>query len=275
MEKYKTSRSAVIILRAGSLCLLIAGSGAALAADSPNSADISASVTVLADDGCQVTVGSSSHPMEMTWTRNKGVSSVEVKSSNEPVYVTVTATGGDSCHLGNNMKVRTLAGAGMEATTDDEYPSYRKSFGTKGGLWRVMPYLANAIFYTDDAAQSQGAGKISWDGPKVGPEDKVTFGSEPANQSKDTIPSPGVGNGEFVFMTDQYAVDGGAVLIDDGGNEGSFSSDNPEEVYKSARIGFGALIATDPENVNGTRSIDLASAGDQMSMSWTVYIDQE
>ncbi|EPA0076736.1 hypothetical protein ACQYI1_002617 [Enterobacter mori] len=102
----------------------------------------------------------------------------------------------------------------------------------------------------------------------------MTFGSEPATHARETISNPDLGSGEFVFMRDQYAEDGGAVLIDEGSHEGAFTSDKPEEVYKSARIGFGALIATEPENVNGTRSADLASAGDKVSMSWTVYIDQ-
>ncbi|EPA0076735.1 hypothetical protein ACQYI1_002616 [Enterobacter mori] len=160
MGKSETSRSVVTTLRVGGFCLLIAGSGAALAADSQNRADISASVMVLADDGCCVIVGSPGHPMEMTWTRKEGIPSFGVTSSTEPVYVTVTATGGDRSHLNSNMTLRTVAGAGMEETTGDDYPSLRKNFGSKGGYWRVMPYLANAMFYTDEAALNRGTGNI-------------------------------------------------------------------------------------------------------------------
>ncbi|WP_371972976.1 hypothetical protein ACB496_15285 [Lelliottia nimipressuralis] len=270
MERYKTSRSVVTALRAGSLCLLVAGS--ALAADSPSSAEISASVTVLADDGCAITVGKADHPMEMTWTRKDGASAVDVRSVNAPVYVTVTATGGDSCHLSTSMKLRTVS-TDMGDPTMDDFPSYRKNFGSKGGFWRVMPYLANAIFYTDEAASVPGAGKISWDGPTLGDEN-VTFGGEVANHAGEKVNNEGVGSGEFVFMTDQYAESGGALLIDDGQNEGGFSSDKSDEAYKSAKIGFGALIATDPESTDGTRNPDLASAADQVTMSWMVYIDQ-
>lgn len=273
MESNKVHSSVVKALQACGLCLLMSASGVTLAADDSNKVDISASVKVLADDGCAVTIGAPSHTMEMTWTRKEGVSSVLVTSGNDPVYVTLTATGGDGCQLSSKMAVRTVPGAGME-TTDDDYPSFRKSFGKRGGFWRIMPLLANAVFYTDNNTQTAGAGKISWDGPSVNQDDKVTFGSNPKNQSGAQLESPPVGEGDFVFLTDEYAEAGGGVLMDDGNNEGHFSSDKPEEVYKSAKIGFGALIATDPENINGKRSPDLASAGDPVSLSWMVYFDQ-
>lgn len=274
MKSNKVHSSVVAALQACGLCLLMSASGVALAADGSNSADISASVTVLADDGCAVTIGAPSHPMEMTWTRKKDEpSSVLVTSSHDPVYVTLTATGGDGCHLNSKMAVRTDPGAGM-VTTDDDYPSFRKSFGNRGGYWRIMPLLADTRFFLDENATTQGTGKISWDGPKVGGADDVTFGDTPKNKGGEPLESPPIGVGEFVFMTDEYVEEGGGVLIENESNVGHFSSNNDSEVYKSARIGFGALIATDPENVDGERSPELASAGDKVSMSWVVSFDQ-
>lgn len=59
----------------------------------------------------------------------------------------------------------------------------------------------------------------------------------------------------------------GVLLVDSAGNSGSFSSDTTGEVYKSAKLGFGALIATEPENFDGVPSPQLGSGGDQFTFT--------
>ncbi|MEB7884011.1 hypothetical protein [Serratia fonticola] len=273
MKKYKAPSSGTTLLRASSLCLMLAGPSVALAGS--NSAEITASVSVVSTDICSVQVSLPDNIMQMTWTRDAhGVGHAELTSTTLPAYVTVRAQGGTSCNL-NNMKLRTLAGPGMiPLTTEGDITVFRANAGSQGAFWRILPLLADARFYTDEAMAMLGSGKISWDGPKAGDVDEVTFSPQIVKPGKEVIPTASVGQGDFMFMTDEYVEAGGALLVDSAGNTGSFSSDAPSEQYKSAKLGFGALIATEPENVDGVPSPQLGSGGDTFTFSWTVYIDQ-
>lgn len=272
MKKYKAPSSGVFLLRASSLCLMLAGPSVALAG---NSADITASVSVVSTDVCGFQVLPPDHNMQMTWTRDsEGKGNAVLTSNTAPAYVTVRAEGGASCNL-NKIQLKTEVGSGMaKLTTPDDITVFRVNTGSQGAFWRILPLLADAKFYTDEAGGTQGAGVISWDGPKPGDADKVIFSNTTQKTANSSIEAPGVGDGEYIFMTDEYVVAGGALLVDSAGNPGSFSSDATEEVYKSAKLGFGALIATDPENVDGVPSPQLGSGGDQFTFTWTVYIDQ-
>lgn len=274
MKKYITPSSRVSLLRASSLCLMLAGPSVALAADDSNQAEISASVSVVATEICKIIVLPSGRNMAMTWTRDtEGVSSATLVSPTDPIYVTVKSLGGENCNV-NNLTLRTKIGDGLEQMVSDSgITYYRSKVNNQGAFWRILPYLADAKFYLDDSVNSEGSGKISWDGPTSGDGDTVSFLHEPKNKASDTIESS-AGAGKFMFMTDEYVEDGGALLVDGANSEGHFSSDKQDEQYKSARLGFGALIATDPENADGVPNPQIASGGDLVTFSWVVYIDQ-
>ncbi|MCS4267304.1 hypothetical protein [Serratia sp. BIGb0163] len=273
MKKYNTSSLRVSLLSVSSLCIMLAGSNVALAGN--NSADITASVSVVSTDICGFQVSPADKSMQMTWTREtNGQGKVELKSSGEPVYITVRAEGGGNCNL-NSIKLKTVVGPDMIPTiTDDGITVFRVRTGAMGAFWRMLPLLADAKFYTDDATHTQGQGTITWDGPKSGESDAVTFGTAPKNHASDIGDGSAVGLGGYMFMTDEYVEDGGALLVDQAGNEGTFSSGASAETYKSAKLGFGALIATNPESVDGGPNPLLASGGDQFTFTWTIYIDQ-
>lgn len=260
-----------VFLRGSGLMALLALAGSVQAAD--NSAAVTASVTVLDTESCTITVSPTSHAMAMTWSRNaEGVVSHDVTSSTEPVNVTLRATGGNTCTL-NNLTLRTEMGSGIVPGPDWEGQNFtfKKNFGSQGGFWRFMPYLARAQFYTDEQLAKPGTGKITWNSPSSGYH--MDFGDTATIKGKEVLDMESMG-GEAVFLTDQYVEDGGALLMDKGVNEGTFTSSATNETYRSAVLGFGALMATAPENVNGTRAPELAAGGDQVTMTWTVYIDQ-
>ena len=262
-----------VFLRGSGLMALLALAGSVQAAD--NSAAVTASVTVLDTESCTITVSSASHTMAMTWSRNAdGVPTHDVTSSTDPVNVTLHATGGKTCTL-NNLTLRTEMGSGIVPGPDWEGQNFtfKKSFGSQGGFWRFMPYLARAQFYTDEQLAKPGTGKITWNGPSKAPHNQMNFGDTATIKGKQLMDLESMG-GEVRFLTDQYVEDGGALLIDKGVNEGTFTSSAADETYRSAVLGFGALMATAPENVNGTREPALAAGGDQVTMTWTVYIDQ-
>lgn len=262
-----------VFLRGGGLMALLALAGSVQAAD--NSAAVTASVTVLDTESCTITVSPTSHAMAMTWSRNaEGVVSYNVTSSTEPVNVTLRATGGNTCTL-NNLTLRTEMGSGIVPGPDSgkQNFTFKKSVGSQGGFWRFMPYLARAQFYTDEQQTQPGTGKITWNGPSEAPYNHMVFGDTATIKGTEVLDMESMG-GDVVFLTDQYVEDGGALLIDKGVNEGTFTSSVAGEKYRSAVLGFGALMATAPENVNGTRAPELAAGGDQVTMTWTVYIDQ-
>lgn len=272
MKNNDRQRRRLVFLCTGSLIAGLALAGGVQAADN-NHADVTASVTVVDTESCTITVSPTSHAMAMTWSRSaEGVVAYNVASSTDPVNVSLSATGGSHCTL-NNLTLRTVMGSGIVSGPDwnGQNFTFKKSIGTQGGFWRFMPYLARAQFYTDEQQAQPGVGEITWNSPSSGYH--MVFGDTATIKGKTELTMVAMG-GDAVFLTDQYVRDGGALLIDKGVNEGTFTSSAPGETYRSAVLGFGAMMATAPENVNGTRAPDLVSGGDQVTMTWTVYIDQ-
>ncbi len=171
--------------------------------------------------------------------------------------------------MGDGVQAGPTAGGGDAFT-------FRKPFGSQGGFWRFMPFLANAAFYTasDMVPANQAQGILTWHSPSPGFLQTFT---PTATMTAGTIVQ-GVGNlgGDVMMLTDSHVTNsnGLAFLIDSGVNEGYFTSSNATENYQAAQLSFGALLATDPENVNGVRDPSLAANGDSITMGWTIYIDQ-
>ncbi len=266
----------------GSLALLAAITGAP-AAMASNSVALGATVTMTSTNKCTVTVSPSTATlMGAAWRYGEnppvqGAPSTDMTltTGNEPPTVTVAASGPDACTV-NNMIVRTSLGNGVTPApmTAGQQIAFRKNFGSQGGFWRFMPYLANATFYTarTPSEATEATGTITWHSPSQGYT--PTFEKTPQKHAGDRVDLQESMGGEAMFLTDEYVSDGGALLIDGGNNQGTFSTSAPDELYKSARLSFGALLSTDPENVNGVRDPMLAVDGDTASMTWTVYIDQ-
>ncbi|MGQ5837766.1 hypothetical protein ACUNIZ_25640 [Serratia sp. IR-2025] len=247
-----------------------------------NSATFNATVSVTSTNACTVSVTpASGGAMTATWNypgQPATAGTLTLTSGNAPPTIIVRAIGPTGCNL-NNVKLRTVMGAGVEpgpAVNDGDRFTFRKSFGSQGGFWRFMPYLANATFYTalDMTPASQAQGTLTWHSPSPGFQ--LTFSSTTTMAGGSTMSNIAALGGDVMALTDSYISggDGLAFLIDRGVNEGYFTSSNATESYQAAQLAFGALLGTAPENVNGVRDPSLASNGDTVTMGWTVYIDQ-
>ncbi|HFT7665024.1 TPA: hypothetical protein ACGR4L_001050 [Serratia marcescens] len=247
-----------------------------------NSATFNATVSITSTNACTVSVTpATGNAMTAAWNypgQPATAGALSLTSGNAPAAITVRALGPTGCNL-NNFKLRTVMGDGVQpgptAGGGDAF-TFRKSFGSQGGFWRFMPYLANATFYTasDMTPANQAQGTLTWHSPSPG--FLLTFGPTATITAGTAMPAVGAMGGDTLMLTDSYVTggDGLAFLIDSGVNEGYFTSSNATESYQAAQLSFGALLGTDPENVNGVRDPSLATNGDSVTMGWTVYIDQ-
>lgn len=258
--------------------LSAAGLLAALHVVPPAFADptvLSASVTVLPEGGCTLLV---TPPTDPTFTLNWGADSgiERVNPTSAPRNLTVQAADDAGCTL-NALKITSEVGGQHPPGTNGKY-SFRVPLMPGGeGYWRFMPYLARAQFYLDRNATQEGTGKITYHSPS--PYD-LTFQTTPKFNAgdKEYLAVMGESPGEAansLFMTDEYVTDGGALLVDGDNVTGTFTSDNSSEVYKSAVLGMGVVVATGPENSQGTRDDSVARPGDSATMTWTVTVSAQ
>ncbi|NIH07132.1 hypothetical protein [Providencia rettgeri] len=247
--------------------------GTVQADDSISSTDIKASVSLISDDNCIPVVGTATNPMAMRWTRNQnGTGQAALTSSGEPSNVVITITGGSSCSL-NTLRLTTSMGGGAVQGPDYQGQNYtwlQPIPGSSNGQWRFLPYLARAQFFTgNDAITGLGTAKVHWHSPSNGYD--LTFEATAKHNGGELIDIDPMG-GESMFLTDEYVTDGGALLMDKNVTTGVLSTDATSEIYKSAILGFGAMMATGPENTNFVRDDTVVSTSGQVNMNWTVSV---
>lgn len=240
-------------------------------ASAADSAEMTATVSVLPAMNCAVEV---TPPDDSTFNASWRSGSIPqiTSGSTTPRNLMVKVKGDAGCSLNALRMTTTMTGGDHPPGGSGDY-SYRVPLTpSAGGYWRFMPYLARAQFYTDDSATQEGTGKITYHSPN---SSNVVFQDSPKYTGGQTeyLEVMGEDPGEVansLFMTDEYAADGGALLVDGTSNIGTFSSDNTAEVYKSATLGLGVLIATGPENATGERDNAVAAEGDKATMTWTI-----
>ncbi|WP_272668211.1 hypothetical protein [Providencia sp. PROV117] len=245
----------------------------AQADDTPSSTNITASVSLVSNDNCIPIVGAASNPMEMRWTKDQnGTGLATLASNGEPSNVVITITGGSSCSL-NTLKLTTSMGGGAQQGPDYHGQNFTWAQpipNSQNGQWRFTPYLARAQFFTsNDAVTGLGTAPIRWHSPSEGHD--LTFSTSPQQHGGERINIESMG-GESMFLTDQYITDGGALLMDKNSTTGILSTEATGEIYKSAILGFGALMATGPENINFVRDDTVISSSGQVNMHWTVSV---
>lgn len=245
------------VKRIGLAAMLALGGAAGVQAAGNNTVDLHAFLQIGAPQNCSVNVTSpTGGPMAAKWEKGEevGGNSLLTVTSTTPPSVTVTSTGGTSCSL-NNLKVSTFM-QGNDADAIDSYAMIRtfpREADSSNGRWRFIPYIAQAKFFKSSDAMTDQASydKITYDAPGVehGDLDQVKFQDEATYHAGDSMASfPD--SREYKFLTEHYVAAGAAIQVYKGEHTGSFNIDSPE-LYQSAVLSFGALLATDPDDDSG------------------------
>ncbi|HBC0589207.1 TPA: hypothetical protein I3599_004579 [Enterobacter cloacae] len=249
---------------------------ASAAVSGDSSVNMSAVVNISSDVTCALTVSKPGNTaLTANWTRKAGDNPestfVNTTADKNPMYISVAASGASNCAL-NNMKIITSTTAQNISGSVGQGSKWFHvvNFGSLNGAWKFAPFLTDLKLYTDNHYGVAGSGNIT-----------ITN----ANGSPLTVQSTvkaheGSIDSEKYRMTDSYIV-GGAFNMGDMLMHNSltgtitFSTDSAAEMYKSAKIGVGAVLGTDPI-VRNTATVDktVAANGDVATMNWTVTISE-
>ncbi|HBC0589384.1 TPA: hypothetical protein I3599_004758 [Enterobacter cloacae] len=238
------------------------------------SVNMSAVVNISSDVTCALTVSKPGNTtLTANWTRKAGDNPestfVNTTADKNPMYISVAASGASNCAL-NNMKIITSTTA---PNTSGSTWLHAANFGSLNGAWNFAPFLTDLKLYTDDNYGTAGTGAIAIT-DAIGRAYNVqssTSGSEGAWTGGDA--------GKYQ-MTNTFLVGGShnmADMLAHNSTTGTitFSTDSATEMYKSAKIGIGAVLGTDPINRNtGTVDKTLAANGDVATMNWTVTVSE-
>lgn len=265
------------VKRIGLAAMLALGGAAGVQAAGSNTVDLHASLQIGAPQNCSVNVTSpSGGAMTAKWDKGEdaGNSSLTVTSTTPP-SVTVTSTGGTSCSL-NNLKVSTYMQGNDSAGAEESYAMIRTFTREAGGdgSWRFIPYIAQAKFFkSTDAMTGQAPyDKVTYDAPgsDVSDLDQVQFQDEATYHAGELIASfPDTR--EYKFLTEHYVAAGAAIQVYKGEHTGSFNIPSPE-LYQSAVLSFGALLATDPDDDSGQADRTKGPDNNLLDIGWTVTL---
>ncbi|MCU6244191.1 hypothetical protein [Enterobacter asburiae] len=208
-----------------------------------------------------------SQTFDTEWTADtiSQSSQMVVKSDTAPRLIRVQAEGGSKCEL-NNMNIESVVTQAEQAPGTNV--AYVSSFGASGGSWRFVPSLAQILLYTGSdftglsastitVTDATGAGHTEQSGALVHGGEKVV-----------TTEITGLS------LTDNY-FSSSYVPLAANGTSGSLSfstSATASESYKSAEIGIGGVVASDPEDKSGIRDLMVATDGDTATLKWTVIL---
>ncbi|ELD3253963.1 hypothetical protein QUR14_004368 [Enterobacter hormaechei] len=258
-------------LPASGIMMFMVAFNASAAVSGDSSVDMSAVVSITSDDACALTVSKPGNTaLTATWTNKPGQTPdktfINTTADKAPMYISVATSGATNCAL-NNMKIIT-------STTASSDPGiewlHQVNFGSLNGAWLFAPVLTDFKVYTDNSYGTAGTGNITI---KSAVGDNFTVQSGVKRNEGD------IGGGKYL-MTNTYLVGGTyniADMLEHGSNTGTitFSTDHSTELYKSARIGVGAVLSDNPiDRTTDSVNKNVAKDGDSATMNWTVTISE-
>lgn len=273
--KLNTSNKLTVI--ALSVSTLIGGLGMSGAASAALGGDTSgiftARVNVVSDQVCTLNVTQPTDKVfQAKWTANTAsdTSAFSELTTSEPLEVEVKAVGATSCTL-NNVKITTAVN-NATALAPGGNSAALVAFGSSGGSWVVMPFVARAQYFTDDNYTTAGAADVTLH-TAVGGDTEVVraTASEEAGTSARTTSIGGPSFDSGYLMAASYV---NAQLTTNALGDTTTATFSAPETYKSAKFGISARIGSAP--VDGAGAIDrkLAANGDVVNMPFTVTITE-
>ncbi|KAF6706041.1 hypothetical protein G9387_06345 [Enterobacter hormaechei] len=254
---------AVAALASG-LCLADAS-----AADLGNGVDFTARVIVSSDNECTLSVTPPGNTVFQTkWTANTASGTTEWSdlTTSDPLYIDVAAEGA-GCKV-NGVKVETQVN-GATGHAPGGTAAAAVPFGTNGGFWAVMPFVARAQYYTDSNFTTPGAATVtlstSMDAEAVRPNPTHNAGNITANQT-------GYGGVSFrnsYLMADSYM---NSLLATNALGDTTTATFSEPEDYQSVRFGITARIGAYPIDASGAMDLKAAADGDVVNMPFTVTL---
>lgn len=233
--------------------------------------DFTARVNVVSDNTCTLTVTPPANTVfEATWTANvaSGTSGFSNLTTSAPPEISVVAEGAPTCSL-NAVKIITAVTGATERVGRS---AALVSFGSSGGNWAVMPFVARARYFTDTAATTPGGATVTLHSAVGGDaEDVRASASSTAGTQTNFTSRGGPSFTQAYLMADSYV---GGQLGTDALEDTTTATFSTAEVYKSALFGISARIGSAPVDSTGAIDLNLAANGDVVNMPFTVTITE-
>lgn len=233
--------------------------------------DFTARVNVVSDNTCMLTVTPPANTVfEATWTANvaSGTNGFSNLTTSAPPEISVVSEGASTCSL-NAVKINTAV---TGATTKAGYAAALVNFGSSGGSWAVMPFVARARYFTDAAAKTPGAAQVTLHTAHYGDAQLVRGTvSYPAGTSNQAVHKGGPSFEHAYLMADSYV---SFSLGTDALGDITTATFSTAEVYKSALFGISARIGSAPVDSTGAIDLNRAANGDVVNMPFTVTITE-
>ncbi len=240
-------------------------------------------VHVVSDNTCTLTVTPPAvTAFDATWTGNTASATSSIVVNNPAIDpIRVVASGGTTCQV-NNIKISaTVSGIpNPAANSATGAHAVIQPFGSSGGGWTYIPLVSRVQLFTDAAFTTPTAAAIRG----VGADGQSRVEQSTEDGPVDTRGQIRTSVKQFLGQHGVQLDDGwantllsGWPLVTNAGGGGtfSFSTDSPQEVYKSAMINISGIIGINPVNaVTGVEDLSAAANGDTVVMPLTVTITE-
>lgn len=230
-----------------------------------------ATLNVVSDNECTLTVTPPANTeFKATWTANvaSGTSAFSDLTTSAPPEVLVAAAGATNCTI-NNVRIATQV-TGATALTGAS--AARVNFGSSGGAWAILPFVARARYFTDTDATVAGTAEVTLHTSVAGDTENVrATPSRTAGETGNLEPQGGPSFAKSYLLADSYV---NAALFTNALGDITTATFSKEEVYKAALFGISARIGSAPIDPTGAIDLNLAANGDVVNMPFTVTVTE-
>ncbi|MFP3439118.1 hypothetical protein R0K18_15170 [Pantoea sp. SIMBA_133] len=248
------------------------------------STDFTVGIDVHDADACSITVTPpATRAFSFGWNGEGagepgfGENRISIVKLGEAPVISVVASGGDSCSV-NGVKLITRGGEGAMAVPGLKgQPTMVKSFGTKKGIWPARPLLSKITLYTTADKSTVASDKVTVKtatGGSFTQSDKVAFAADwwggPGRRDEFGMSNVAIPAPQWFSERAQPALLGADAA------EGTLTwlTDKANIIYKAADFGINVMVGTDPLGNDGKPSLDVTTAGDKISIPFTVTVSQ-
>ncbi|EPE7788948.1 hypothetical protein ACSOQX_003019 [Yersinia enterocolitica] len=272
-----------VTMTALAVCTVLGLGYNTMASANITSVDFSTTITVDSPNTCTFTsaVAGGNSSWDLRWaltTAGDPTSSSMVSNSpTDPLFVNVMADIGSAaaCTLnkmtfGTDMKTATVAGAG------DEENVYRVETAN-GGFWRYAPVLSKLELFTTNtgADDEDSASLVTLTNITVKDANGASHAQQavagPAGKQEGTA-FKGFKNQKAMLLTDSFFGSADVPLSKGSSSVALSFIDSTSAIIKSARIGVGVIVASNPEDAQGYVDVDAVNGGESINLPFVINI---